>query len=818
MPTQPPDKPERASPDSSSSPSRDVEATNYTDQPRDREATNYKVAAPVDPRGTTGPPADLQATNYTGQPTPPEGVAVEGQASGSVPRRTGRRLPCRFGGYELLEELGRGGMGIVYKARQVAAHRLVALKTILAGQLTSDDAIERFRREATATAGLDHPGIVPVFEVGAIDGEHFFSMALVHGGSLQERLRDGPLPPKQAAEIVLRVAEAVQHAHDHGIIHRDLKPANILLATPAAAGGQSVGPGGQAASTLEKVATAVPKLTDFGLARTSESSLSATGEAMGTPSYMPPEQARGHKERIGVRSDVYGLGAVLYCALTGRPPFQSDSVLQTLYQVLHEEPVSPRRLNAAVPSDLETICLKCLEKEPEKRYGSAGEMAEDLGRYLRGEPIKARPMGMVGRTVRWARRQPAQAALVALGIVTLAVGIGSVLWIAQQAEAGRRAALESAHREEGLRKTAVEKQNEAEAKGNELQKSNDELLTSVARGLLAPLGLQSHEKGSPVGVVDGEIEALWELAVSKEDRLRLRFVEHGTKRRTTTRRLKSRAAFAMHAAVGLDVYRREAVEQMMAKQMSAALPWEQRTDVALMLAALGDLSPQTACSAAATLTEAISKTTAPDALRALAKGLSAVAARLDTKEAAAACTKAAATLTEAIGKTTAPFALGALAEGLSAVAARLDTKEAKEAAATLTEAISKTTNPYALRALAQGLSAVLTDGGPLSQSQQAVAVVGTPAHGNGVLATLTLCCSALEPPRCRLDTPDLVELLKSPLCVGDARRLVLDALGLRYKRHFANQWELVHVAQQQNLGLDFTTPPQRLSSQASSPQ
>jgi serine/threonine protein kinase/formylglycine-generating enzyme required for sulfatase activity len=399
MTAQPSDHSDKSSPATPSSPAQDIEATNYRDQPADVEATNYQAAAaPVDP----------QATNYTPQRTPPNGLS--GQS------RVARQLPCRFGGYELLEVIGRGGMGVVYRACQVTANRMVAVKTILAGQLISEDALERFRREATATAGMDHPGIVPVFEVGAIDGEHFYSMALIHGGSLQDRLKESPLPPRDAAQVVLHVAEAVQHAHDRGIIHRDLKPANILLASDEAG--------------------TTPKLTDFGLARTSESAMSVTGEAMGTPSYMPPEQAQGQKARTGTRSDVYGLGAVLYCALTGRPPFQSASMMETLRQVLNEDPVSPRRLNPGVPRDLETICLKCLSKEPEKRYRSAKEVAEELGRYLRGESIKARPPGPLERAVKWSRRRPALAALLVvtlLALLSLAVLSGNLVVKEQKA-------------------------------------------------------------------------------------------------------------------------------------------------------------------------------------------------------------------------------------------------------------------------------------------------------------------------------------------------------------------------------------------------
>jgi hypothetical protein len=413
MTGQPTDHPEASSPDEPS-PADDIDRTKYTDQRPDPDATNYKDFA-----GSTDP----QATNYSPQGSAPDGAAPEGRGATAGQGRTTRRLPCRFGGYDLLEMIGRGGMGIVYRARQVAANRMVAVKTILAGQLTSPDALERFRREATATAGMDHPGIVPVFEVGEVGGEHFYSMALIHGGSLQDRVKDSPLPPREGAEIVLRVAEAVQHVHDRGIIHRDLKPANILLASEERRAATGDG------APRECAAGTTPKLTDFGLARTTESAMSVSGEVMGTPSYMPPEQARGQRERVGPRSDVYSLGAVLYCALTGRPPFQASSLMETLRQVLDEDPVSPRLLNPGVPRNLETICLKCLAKESEKRYSSWTEVAEELDSYLRGESIKARPLGPLALAVKWSRQHfGAVGWTVVIGFV-FGLVCGLLLWV-----------------------------------------------------------------------------------------------------------------------------------------------------------------------------------------------------------------------------------------------------------------------------------------------------------------------------------------------------------------------------------------------------
>ncbi len=308
--------------------------------------------------------------------------------------------PRRFADYDLLEEIARGGMGVVYKARQASLNRIVALKMILAGQLASEKQVRRFHAEAAAAAKLDHPGIVPIYEVGEHQGQHFFSMGFIEGESLDARIARAPLEPRKAAQLLQAVAEAVQYAHEKGVIHRDLKPANILLDNAGH-----------------------PRITDFGLARpvAGHSGLTASGEIVGTPSYMPPEQAAGKLDEIGPASDVYALGAVLYALLTGRPPFQAPNPLDTLLQVLEQEPITPRRRNPHVPKDLETICLKALEKNPDRRYRTAGAMAADLGRYLSGFAISARRVGPVGRMIRWVKRRRAVAAslfgILVLGLV-----------------------------------------------------------------------------------------------------------------------------------------------------------------------------------------------------------------------------------------------------------------------------------------------------------------------------------------------------------------------------------------------------------------
>lgn len=321
-----------------------------------------------------------------------------------------------FGDYELLEEIARGGMGIVFKARQRSLNRIVAVKTIQAGQLASEEEVKRFHTEAEAAANLDHPGIVPIYEVGQYQGQHFFSMGFVEGMSLAARVSEGPLRPHKAAELLTQIVEAVAYAHEQGVIHRDLKPANILLDQHGR-----------------------PRVTDFGLAKMVEADigLTETGQVMGTPSYMPPEQASGDTAEIGALSDVYSLGAILYCLLTGRPPFQGSTPIDTTRLVLQQDPVSPRQLNTAVDRDLETICLKCLEKEAVRRYSSAQELADDLHRFLTRKPIHALPVSHWARLWRWCKRQPVVAALVAAVFTSLAAGLVVSIYFAFESE-GRR--------------------------------------------------------------------------------------------------------------------------------------------------------------------------------------------------------------------------------------------------------------------------------------------------------------------------------------------------------------------------------------------
>lgn len=322
---------------------------------------------------------------------PARGAADAGEAT--ITLGTGREMPAAplkaacLGDYELLTEIAHGGMGVVYKARQSSLNRIVALKTILAGQFASEAEIRRFQSEARAAATLDHRHIVGIYEIGSHEGQHYFTMQYIDGQSLAHResagrWRDG----NKAARLVAKVARAVQYAHEHGILHRDLKPANVIVDTHGE-----------------------PHVSDFGLARHIgvDSSLTVEGAVLGTPSFMAPEQAAGKTANLGASADIYGIGAILYFLLTGRPPFTAASALDTLVQVLEGEVIVPRLINPRISRDLERICLRCLEKSSDRRYPTAAALADDLERFVRGEPVRARPPGWQSLLLHWMRHQPA---------------------------------------------------------------------------------------------------------------------------------------------------------------------------------------------------------------------------------------------------------------------------------------------------------------------------------------------------------------------------------------------------------------------------
>src|SRR5256714_1241440 len=355
-----------------------------------------------------------------------------------------------LGDYELLEEVGRGGQGVVFRARQKSLNRTVALKVISLGQWASKAHLKRFRLEAEAAAKLEHPGIVPIHEVGERDGSCYFSMKFIEGGQLDEVVRRAPMSIRQAAELIAKVARTVHYAHEHGILHRDIKPGNILLDQKGE-----------------------PHLTDFGLARLieTESTVTRTMEVLGTPSYMAPEQAVGNNDVVSSETDVYGLGAVLYHLLTGQPPFAGGTTYETIRLLCDTEPRNPRALNPKIDRDLSTICLKCLEKDPRRRYTSALAQAEDLERWLKHEPIQARHTGVFARGKKWVRRNPTSTLLAACLIALLA----AAGWIISKSEFVRHPVTS------GIAVLPFENLSDQKESGAFVDGVQDDLLTKLAR-------------------------------------------------------------------------------------------------------------------------------------------------------------------------------------------------------------------------------------------------------------------------------------------------------------------------------------------------
>src|SRR5256885_6598661 len=377
--------------------------------------------------------------------------ADDGLAPASANKAVGpARMLSDFGDYELLEEIGRGGQGVVFRARQKSLNRTVALKVIGLGQWATEAHLKRFRLEAEAAARLEHPGIVPIHEVGERDGSCYFSMKFVEGGQLDEVVRRTPMPIRQAVELIAKIAHTVHYAHEHGILHRDIKPGNILLD-----------------------AKGVPHLTDFGLARLveSESSVTQTWDVLGTPSYMAPEQAVGNNAAVSNVTDVYGVGAVLYQLLTGHPPFAGGTTYETIKLLQDTEPRPPRSLNPKIDRDLSTICLKCLEKDPKRRYTSALAQAEDLERWLKHEPIQARHTGVFARGKKWVRRNPTSALLAACLIALLA----AAGWIISKSEFVRHPVTS------GIAVLPFENLSDQKESGAFVDGVQDDLLTKLAR-------------------------------------------------------------------------------------------------------------------------------------------------------------------------------------------------------------------------------------------------------------------------------------------------------------------------------------------------
>jgi hypothetical protein len=675
-----------------------------------------------DPAGATGSFAPGGGRNPAGHTPTDDTGTFDGTARGTVPSAGELAVP----GYEIEGELGRGGMGVVYRATQTGLNRPVALKVLVAGPFAGPALRARFLLEAESVAALEHPNVVRVFAFGESGGHPYLAMEFVPGGTLADHInRNGPLPGRRAAELVARLAGAVAHAHSRGVVHRDIKPLNVLL-------------------TLE----GEPRLTDFGLAKVGRANheLSVTGQVLGTPAYMAPEQAAGKVHEVGTATDVYALGAVLYDVLTGRPPFQADSAAVTLQKVLTEEPERPRALNASIPRDLETICLKCLEKDPARRYPTAQALADDLERYLRNEPISARPAGALERAVKWVKRNKVVAVSGATVALALVVGAGVSMGFGleaqkQAAEATRKqmAADDAAARERTETQRADRERADAILARNDLKRANDDLNGVLARALLGPVS--ADRPYWPL--TDYEVEAFRELAARRNTPVSFRFLEEAARTVPASRQLVCRAEFALHAAIGLDPVARERAEELFLSRLrDPNLPAEQRTNIARAAALYGPVSQLLIVETIKALIAAMTTATDPTGPRVLSGYLEVVAQRLTPTHAlliiglqiealpkipdefarrdfARVLAQVAQRLPpeqavwvqiDALTRATPSSASVPLAEGIGAVAQHLSPERATEACETaakvLTDALAKTTDLDALRWLPDGIVAV----------------------------------------------------------------------------------------------------------------
>ncbi len=466
--------------------------------------------------------ADHDRLKFLAEPSTADDVLAPPESSTSHEPSPGERVRY-FGDYELLEEIARGGMGIVYKARQVSLNRSVALKMILKGTFATPRDVARFRGEAESAAVLDHPNIVPIYEVGEHDGHQYYAMRLIDGRPLSQLPR---ADARTETQRLATIARAVHYAHQRGVLHRDLKPSNILQS-----------------SSDPRTADQAPLITDFGLAKRlgADGSLTESGQIVGTPKYMAPEQAAGRKD-LTTAADIYGLGVILYERLTGRTPFTGDDPLTILRQVRESEPPRPSSITAGIDRDLETVVLKCLEKEPAKRYASAAELADDLDSWQRGEPILARPVGQAERFRRWCRRNPTVAGLT--GAVAAALVVGTVV-------------------STGFAIVAERRREKAEVAERAERTARDELEGEFARSFITPLNPDGHE----TAMNEPETEALWRLSAHDRYDLRVRFLQEATRDTRAIRQLAARVEPALIAALGLDYNLRNQAARMLAERI-----------------------------------------------------------------------------------------------------------------------------------------------------------------------------------------------------------------------------------------------------------
>jgi serine/threonine protein kinase len=488
-------------------------------------------------------------------------------------------------GYQVQEVLGRGGMGIVFKARHLRLNRTVALKMMLFGVYAGAQERERFLREAESVARLQHANIVQVHDMGEENGRPYFTMEYIAGGSLAQRLSGTPLPSRYAAELIATLADAVHVAHKNGIVHRDLKPSNILFQKDERAriADEFKGNEQSGSAILQALSSFVPKIADFGLARQFDggSDLTMTGARVGTPSYMAPEQALGKKRAIGPAVDVYSLGAVLYELLTGRPPFRGETPSETELQVIHLDPVTPSRLNPRVPRDLETVCLKCLRKEPQRRYTSAAALADDLRRYLHGQVVEARPVGPLERAGKWIRRNKRVASLSAAAVFALLAG--TVVSLLFAFEARRQEGL-ATDRADELERQAIELREQTRAATENAQRAKEkeeEARRVLTASLMIPIEGNAHPLNYPLD--NTEIVGLCQLRKASRE-VRLQFLDMVLGDPETARRVGRRADWVIQAIVGCDRALRDDVGQLLVERIQKP---ETAQEVILACARLG---------------------------------------------------------------------------------------------------------------------------------------------------------------------------------------------------------------------------------------